>query len=421
MMPPVTYQAAWWVPDGHRRFSDNQYTGVLTYHQDENSTLEIILNPSNGSIGRAYEHYDVIYGQSADGHLFTLFDAILIRQHNFTQFKFRVNYILLDTHVDSLEKPVFDRCVAFFTYLKDWAFSSRVSYETVDDGIMEWRLDLGKRDPVVSVYVEKGIKTYLWGELAYHLERFSSTIEQATNYVIETEEKTSIREFLALVSEFSEFLSIALFAQQHPNAIKFKDRKSDEYFTFLFKIRPSNQPGPAPLINYERLAEKVPNMLFKWHSQHDQVAPISNYLIRSMKYDTPFDAPDFLIVAHALDGYFKRFINGQDGKDTQQYKHGIDKLLKRFSKVEAVCECKIDSEALRDSRDKYSHLLPDGDNNAPKAVKGPELYWLTAKCKVLLSCCILDMLGLSIDEINECSKNSPISLIVNSIPLEFKV
>ena len=420
-MTPVTYQAVWWVPDGHRRFSADQHTGILTYHQDENSTLEIILSPSTGSIGRVYEHYDVIYGQSADGHLFTLFDALLIRQHNFTQFRFHVNYILLDAHVDSLEEPVFDRCVAYFTYLKDWAFSPRVSYETKDDGIVEWRLDMGKRDSMASVEIEKGVNTYLWGHLAYHIERFSSTIEQATNYVIETEQKSSIRMFLALVSEFSEFLSIVLYAQQHPSAIKFKDRKGEVYFSFLFKIRPSNQPGPAPLIKYERLAEKVPDMLIKWHSQHEQIAPISNYLIRSMKYDTPFDAPDFLIVAHALDGYFKRFINGQDGKDTQQYQHGIDKLLKRFSKVEAIRKCKIDSEVLRDSRDKYSHLLPDGENNAPKAVKGPELYWLTAKCKVLLSCCILEMLGLGVDEIDECSKGSPISLIINSIPLEFRL
>lgn len=418
-MTPVTYQAVWWVPDGHRRFSADQHTGILTYHEDENSTLDIILTPSNGLIGRAYEHYDVIYGQSADGHLFTLFDVILIRQHNFTKLEFYVNYILLDAHVDSLDEPVFGRCVAYFTHLKDWAFSPRVSYETKDD-VVEWRLDMGKRDSIASVDIEKGVNTYLWGYLAYHIERFSSTIEQSTNYVIESEEKIPIRKYLALISEFSEFLSIALFAQQHPNAIKFKDSQVNCYCSLLFKIRPSDKPGPVPLINYERMEDKVPNMLIRWHSQHEQVAPISNYLIRSMKYDTPFDAPDFLIAAHALDGYFKRFINGQDGKDTQQYQHGIDKLLKRFSNVEVVRKCKIDSEVLRDSRDKYSHLLPDSEKNAPKAVKGQELYWLTAKCKVLISCCILEMLGLGIDEINDCCQGSSLSLIVNSIPPGFR-
>ncbi len=416
MSNPVTFQAVWWVPDGHRRFSDEKYTGTLTYYGDENSSLEIINSRSNGVIGRVYEQYDVIYGKSANGQLFTLFNAVLVRQHNFTESLFQVNFILLDTHVDSLEVPAFDRCVVFYTYLRDWAFVPRVSYDAKDDDIFEWRLYLGERRSIVSVDIERGVNTYLWGELTYHINRFSSSTEQATNYVIETEGKAPIRQFLDLVSEFSEFISIALFARQFPSEIRFKDKGCDRYFSFLFKRKSSVKPGRASLIKYEKLANRLPDMLLAWHSRHEQVAPISNYLIRSLKYDTPFDTPDFLIIAHALDGYFKRFVNKQDGKDTQKYKEGIDKLLMRFDGVEAIRKCKIDSTVVRDCRDKYSHLFPDDEDISKQAVKGEALYWLTEKCKVLLTCCILDMLGLNTEEINECCSDAPISLVVNSIP-----
>jgi hypothetical protein len=136
-----------------------------------------------------------------------------------------------------------------------------------------------------------------------------------------------------------------------------------------------------------------------------------------MNRSNVFDVPDFLTIAQALDGVFKRFVNNKDGKDTKQYKKEIEKLLKRFEGVEVIQKCNIDTEALTQTRHKYSHLIPDEDAKITKAVEeGEPLYWLTQKCIVLLTCCILDMLGLTTEEINLCCNNSPINQIVISIP-----
>ena len=138
--------------------------------------------------------------------------------------------------------------------------------------------------------------------------------------------------------------------------------------------------------------------------------------ILSLKKDSAFDTPNFLFVAQALDGFYKRFVNKKDGTDTRQYKHQIDKLLKQFKDVKAVQECNINSEVLKQSRHKYSHLIPDDDEDVELAVEGEDLYWLTQKCIVLLACCILNMLGLTTEEINLCFKDSPIEQITISIP-----
>ena len=52
------------------------------------------------------------------------------------------------------------------------------------------------------------------------------------------------------------------------------------------------------------------------------------------------------------------------------------------------------------------------------AVDGWDLYWLTEKCKILLTCCILNLLGLTNKEINLCCEKSPIIQIIDSFPLE---
>jgi hypothetical protein len=126
--------------------------------------------------------------------------------------------------------------------------------------------------------------------------------------------------------------------------------------------------------------------------------------------------PDFLIIAQALDGYHKRFINKKDGRDVRKYEEQIDILLNQFKDVEVIKKCKINAEILKDTRHKYSHLYPDDEKSL--AVEGDDLYWLTEKCKVLLTCCILNMLGLTNKEINLCCNQSPISQIIDSLPLE---
>lgn len=184
-------------------------------------------------------------------------------------------------------------------------------------------------------------------------------------------------------------------------------------------MEPSTTPYKVPLVKYDRLADKVPLMLFAWHANFEQLSPICNYLIRSLQHNRFFDAPDFLIIAQALDGYYKRFVNKKDGKDIKKYQLQIERLLEQFKGVYMLQECRIDAEELTQSRHKYSHLIPEDDKMVSKAVAGDDLYDLTQKCIVLLTCCILDNIGLTTDEINICFKDSAIQQIVRDLPPTF--
>ena len=77
MANPTTYHGVWQVPDARGMYT-RQFSGMLTYHGDKPSTLELIHEPRSGSVS-IFHHYDVILGEDAGGVLYTLFGATMVR------------------------------------------------------------------------------------------------------------------------------------------------------------------------------------------------------------------------------------------------------------------------------------------------------------------------------------------------------
>lgn len=414
MNNPTTFHGTWSVPDARGLYT-RKLSGALTYHGDKPSTLELIHEPNSGSIS-IYCHYDVIWGEDAGGVKYSLFDATGVNEHSFSKTTFIVRFILVGKHVRSLDDPCFDTCWVKYPYLNHWALDSRFDVSASGSHKTTITLDSGARSPFLSVKIEDGLRLMLWGHMTDNISRYEITASQATSLNIDTPQNAPLNAYIKTISEFSQFLSIALFSEQHPSEVIFAQKGIHFNYQLLFDRQSSTEPWVIPLIKFDELKERMPVILKQWHSNYGQIAPICRYLIRSIKKGSTFDAPDFLIVAQALDGYFKRFVNNKNGKDLRQYKHQIEQLLSGFKDIDVIKRCKLDADVLTQTRHKYSHLIPDGDKKITKAVEGEELYWLTQKCIVLLTCCVLNMLGLTTDDINLCCKNSPIEQITNSIP-----
>lgn len=414
MIAPTSYHGTWQIPDA-RGFFTHQFSGTLTYYGNKPSILEIIHEPNSGSIS-TYGHYDVIWGEDAGGIKFSLFDASWVRDHDFSKTTFFIRYILLGKHIKSLSEPCFDCCWVKYQYLNRWALDNRFNITAPNNRTTVFALDVGSRPAFLTAEIDDSLRIMLWGHVTDKFNPFEITATQATNLDIDTCEVAPLLTYLKTISEFSQFLSIALFAEQHPSEICFANKGVRINYPFLFDSQASTKPWILPLIKFDELKEKMPIIIKKWYANYAQIAPICKYLIRSLKTESTFDAPEFLIVAQALDGYFKRFVNNRDGKEIKQYKRQIEVLLDAFKDVDVIKTCNIDAEILTQTRHKYSHLIPDGDKKITNAAEGEELYWLTQKCIVLLACCILDMLGLTTEDINLCCNKSPIEQIVNRIP-----
>ena len=263
-----------------------------------------------------------------------------------------------------------------------------------------------------------GFKWNLYDKFVLNRSKYDLNFIQLTEFKICTNEAVSIESLLKNANEFSRFLSVALYGEQNPIGIELYRTGQNRSTKLLFKVDKSIDPKEDKLIKFEELEEKVPAMLVTWHQNYDKIAPISSYLVDSLRKKNEFNVPDFLIVAQALDGYHKRFVNKKDGKDIRKYEKQMEILLDQFKDVEAIQQCNIDPEVLCDTRNKYSHLYPDDEKSS--AVVGKDLFWLTEKCKILLTCCILNMLGLSNDEINLCCKNNAIQRMLGYHPFEFE-
>lgn len=425
---PQVFHGEWWVPavaDHDTRMNflqpegmmghERKYTGTLTYYGDKDSTLELYHTPSSFH-SKHYSQNDVIWGKDANGNIFTLFNVMMNEQRlsDFSSAKFVVAYILIGEHVLSAFDKCFGGCVVQFQYLRNWAFHDNISKSNAGKSIL-FKTPI-YAEKLLEATIEDGYCWRLWQGQVINRDIYDLKIVQTTTFEIEALEAISIRSCMRQIVEFAQFLSIALYGDQNPSEIKFVNKENKHECIFLFKMDASVDPGVMSLIKFGIFKEKLPKMLNTWHENFEKMAPISSYLIESLQKKNRFDVPDFLIIAQALDGYHKRFVNKKDGKDIQKYKDQIEILLNQFKDVKAIVKCQIKPEVLTDSRNYYSHLFPDEEIKS--AVEGDDLYWLTEKCKILLTCCILNLLGLTNKEINLCCENSPINQMMDSFPLE---
>ncbi len=214
-------------------------------------------------------------------------------------------------------------------------------------------------------------------------------------------------------------MSFALFSRQLPYDIMVVNSNDLRCGKVFHEVEESHNPERYSLIPFNLLRAKLPSIIQNWYKHYDQLSQICRYLLTPLQYDE-FDEPDFLIIAQALDGFHKRFRNKRKGKDVRKFKDEIDLMLKDFNDVNSVTRCHINSEVLRDSRDKYTHLIPDCEDTGNVA-RGHELFRLTQKAKVLLTCCILDLLGLTHEEIDICFNNSVFKSVIDDINWESNV
>lgn len=431
---PRIYHGEWWVPaeaDHDTRMitfnpepmmgHETRYTGTLTYYEDKDCTLELYHVPSNFH-SMHYCNNDVMWGRDANGNIFTLFNVVMKEQKmgDFTNTKFVVSMMLMGEHVLSLDYNKYSRCIVKYSHLVNWTFYETQNvintYYHHQDNFFFLTIPFQTIN-IFEAPVDKASKWMLNQNNSIGNDIRGYQITPSPYFEIRATEPIPLKSYIRQIKEITQLLSIALFGIQNPESVEFVVEDDNDTHKLFFKKEASYDPGFRSVIKLKELKEKLPSMLQLWHSNFEKVAPISHYLINSLHNNNRFDVPDFLIIAQALDGFHKRFVNKKDGKNIKKYEDQIRVLLSQFEDVEVIKKCHINPVILKDSRHKYSHLFPDDEESL--AVEGEDLYWLTEKCKILLTCCILNMLGLTNKEINICCNQSPISQIIDSLPPEF--
>lgn len=406
---PLIQTGDWWIPIDNEE-QPHKCSGKVTCSPNEDPVLELFLNASDREkIDRfAYDEQPVIFGEDLYGTKFTLFTSHILGFTN-NSVTLRAEFFLIGLHIKSRYEKHFLKATAHFANLKYWLLYRRVFCSETDD-VCTLTLTNNPPKNTLSVEVEEGISWNLRSLLQTYLSGYEWRIVQDTTFGLQSAQPLSLDQVSKHISEFAQFLSVAFLKKQTPDYLYlWIDDNPKTEIKLLFKQTQNTPPTfLCRLIRAEELMDKMPTILKTWHSNYSQLSTICTYLVNSLEYKSSFDAPDFLIVAQVLDGYFKRFLNHQNGKDIRQYQQQIEGLLQHFEGVEVVKQIHFSPQVMTDTRNKYSHLVPDGDGLEYAITDMNEMRQLTAQAKVVLVCCVLEGMGLNIEEINNCCKGANI-------------
>lgn len=409
------YHGLWYVPDGVPRFAATERMGTLTIEKDGSAKLEIYVVQRKTPSFKAHCDYDVIWGDTADGIRVSLFGASLVWDTNRPEVfcsTYTIKKVVLGEHLMTGDEPVFDYCVTQYRYLRNWAYDPS-SHPVNLIVSTDYRCN---NIPLLNFELEKGVRLKIDQHYDVRDSVYEKIFIQTSIITFLANKPMSINHYMDLIGKFSQFLSFALFSRQLPYDIMVLNNNDNHYNKVFYKVEESHNPDRYSLIPFNVLRAKLPLVLQAWYKHYDQLSQICKYLLTTLQYDE-FDEPDFLIIAQALDGFHKRFRNPRNGKNVQKFKDEIDLMLKDYNDITSVKRCHINSAILKDSRDKYTHLIPDCEDKET-VVRGHELFRLTQKAKVLLTCCILDLLGLTHEEIDLCFNSSVFKSVIDDIDSE---
>lgn len=420
-----TYKGIWYLPGQ----PEKSVVGILYYNKNEKIKLELIgnileeENPLSIFWSEENKRPEMIFGESSDGKNITLLNCYSGKSsYNFSSSfpltSFLCQYVIIGKHLISPNEKCFNKIKVLTPALPKWISSSLVKQKIgfEKDKISNFQLNIDNQSEVHSEFnISPDFKfTMISGVGMTGQEIFpdSVKISQLSFFHIEKQnKKTTLFEFLDLAGLFIQFLSLATNSEQYPieiflqdfddyNSSKKTKRLNQTEVLLINSAKESKINRGDFLFSYRDIKDDFESIIQRWYSSSRLLAPIRHHLLDSIIQKTTFKSIDFLIVVQALEGYHTRFINNK----RTRLKLRIDDLIEKYSlDVKKVAEFDFNTQYVVNTRDYYSHFFEK--DSRPIIEEGLKLYRVTEKLRILLICCVLDLIGISKKQINKIVNN----------------
>jgi hypothetical protein len=323
-------------------------------------------------------------------------------------------YFILGKHLSTISELVFDRIEVDFTSLYEWYPSGRIQHEisfTNKNKLTETNFKISDSDyweDVINIDNEYQIRIYGAAGFTSSVDQREFNLTQNTFFEVNTiNSKRSFIDLFNKVGIFRQFLSLAALSSVDFLQITLFD--NDDYQEFengerlihsipLYFIE-EKQKFDKPqrhqfLFKHTDISHIFPQIIKKWYGDKQNLAPIRNHLISSVKTKKVFTSLDFLIIVQALEGYHRRFIHKKDDK---VLKTRLGELIDLFKGINKITNNPINITHVVSSRNYYSHFFDRNKN----VLDGVKLFYLTNQLRNLLICCVLRLLGFDIGLTNK--------------------
>lgn len=321
-------------------------------------------------------------------------------------------YFIKGKHLLDIHELTFDKIQADITNLYEWlpsgALKNTISFSK-DNKPYQTVVSLDKNDSWekdFEIGSDYELKISGFGNFRGSID--NSEYHFSQNTIVEITHKNSQKSFAELLDKlglFRQFLSLATLSSlnfreltlfdnsdfhDYKNGVKETNRIS-LYFIEDKEIAAINKSHYF-LFRFQDIEPVFPEIIKKWYTTKNNLAPIRTHLISSIKPKFKFTSLDFLIIVQSLEGYHRRFINNKD----KTLKTRLDELIKLFSGVNKIKNKPIDLTQVVNSRNYYSHFFDKNKN----VLDGKELFFLTKQLRTLLICCVLNLIGFEDNLIN---------------------
>lgn len=420
----MIFKGYWYLPEN----KEKKIAGILTIKTHNLYVLELIggFEESIEEI-LEFENKEVIFGEAYDSNnkirKISLINCQSFRPNvnlsaNYPLTSYKCSVIIDGIHIDSLDSNNFIELKANLSSLFLWKKSNIIkqtihfSEDSIDTKqINNLDIRINSNDNwEIPVEIGKSTKIILCSNANFKSKRYNKEfiINQNTEIKIKNEYSTSLNYLYNKLYLFKQFLSFAtlnqvcvnqLIAYSKENYQEINNQKilnpikiylaNEDFCEKDFVINKTNF-----LFYFSDIKEEYDEIIKKWFEVSDEIAPIRQHLINSINSTNEFTSISFLIVAQALEGFHRRFVDNSDNKDLRER---LNELINKFSnidKVKIISEIEVDQTVK--SRHYYSHFFQKGKN----VLEGIELYYLTSKLKKLLICCVLDLIGFEYKKIN---------------------
>lgn len=230
---------------------------------------------------------------------------------------------------------------------------------------------------------------------------------------IHNENDSSIKEYLSDIFLYEQFLSFATLEAVACSKIYLYDRdlyqelengKKIYHPVELIYIQLGNENDATHtekynfLFDYHTIEHQYSQIIQKWFTEKEDIAPIRTHLVESIKHKNIFSSIDFLIVVQALEGFCTRF------RKEDSLSNMLQDIIEEFSCIDKIKNDDIIINEVVNSRHYYSHFMERSKKK--HILDGQELYDLTHKLRKLLICCVLHFIGFNYPQINEILNKS---------------
>lgn len=405
-MEEMIIKGYWWLPSN----PDESIAGVLTYNGKDRSTLEL-FGCFKAFDSQHYRKFDpnaceLILGATQRGERYSLLNNIRssFSTSAYEICTFTTNIILEGIHVTDMKQKCFSGEILSFKYLRNWYREDMIQVQDTDDAqIYTCRLNdiLNGR----SVKLQDGkevifIPTYRNAYTQWYNEIH---LYQSTQIALTTPEVYSVWDFLEKAKILQQFVSLLFLVPQYFDRMSLRLNDSDAYDVRVYVTNDDSiKPFPWAFLKYDIINDKLDCILQKWFDCSEEFYPIQNHLFRTLDPGKSIGNEDFLVVAQAIDGMTKMLFNPKSSCQTR-----VNELYKQLGGILRLQNNRADAKIFAKTRNFYAHMAKDDDYDL--VAKGEDLIVLMQRSKLLLTCALLNMYGLSDNEIDECLAHSPFS------------